>query len=418
MLSQILGELLQPNTERVKAATDTLNKFMTKNPLCIGSFMEQIQSNPDPGVRQMAAVVLRRCTTKYWGKLDEPSRATVQQALLTVLQSEGTKPVRRSVVALTAAVGHKCFANPATRWMDLLQFINSCCSAPQEEAREMGYMLLEHLAPSIGMNMKDLVASLVVVLGTGLQDGNAVVQSAALRATGNIMQSLSTEDEILQFSSMIPQMLAVLGSRVAEGEEDVTKEVLEVLDELAQTPYPILNDHVPNLMEFLLQMVKAENIDGSVRDLAAVVMCTLCEFKPKLVGKRQLVPNIVQGMLHVIASSNEQAAGTLPLSMADNMHDPADGAADDSDDESDDGEGSMSSIAQSTLDKLASTMPMKYVWAPALEACLQCLQSGESNYRKAGASALGNLAEGCQDPMRENLENVRKPIASNKRYII
>jgi len=49
---------------------------------------------------------------------------------------------------------------------------------------------------------------------------------------------------------------------------------------------------------------------------------------------------------------------------------------------------------------------MKYVWEPALAASVQCLQSGEGRWRKAGASCLGNLAEGCQDPMREALETV------------
>ena len=41
-----------------------------------------------------------------------------------------------------------------------------------------------------------------------------------------------------------------------------------------------------------------------------------------------------------------------------------------------------------------------------LDLCLRALATGESAWRKAGASGLGNLAEGCQDPMREHLEQV------------
>ena len=410
MLSNVLTELLQPDSARVAAATSLLNPYL-KNALCIGGLLQQIQGNPNAGVRQIAAVILRRRIAKLWGKLDGPSRATVQQAMLAVLQGEAEKPVRRSVVAVVAEVGKKCLVGrPETRWMNLLRFINDCCGAPHEEAREMGYMLLEQLAETISAPLQDLVPSLVVVFATGLQDATPLVQAAALRATCMLMQAMSTDEAVLSFKDLIPPMLEVLKARVVSGDDEVVREILEVMDELAQTPVPLLNPHVPSIVQMLLDMVKGEELESAIRDQASMVLGTLCEWKPKLLGKKQLVPQIIMNLLHMIANSEESAAGSLHLALADNMHDPADGEAgeEESDDESDDGMSSPALIAQNCLDKLGCSLPMKYVWPPALDACLQCMATGQSQWRKAGASALGNLAEGCQDPMREALQQVRK----------
>lgn len=99
----------------------------------------------------------------------------------------------------------------------------------------------------------------------------------------------------------------------------------QVLDELAQTPVPVLNPHVPAVVAFLLEMVKADALEATTRDQAGMCLNTLAEHKPKLLGKKGLVPPILEAMLHLMASSNESAAGSLNLALADNEHDPADG---------------------------------------------------------------------------------------------
>jgi len=419
-LNQCLDELLQPDTERVKAAEVVLKPYL-KNPLCLGGLLQQVQTNPNPGIRQIAAVILRKRVMGHWGKLDADSQATVQQALLAILQGESERPCRRAVITVACAVASKCFALPSTRWMTLLEFVNACCGAPQEPAREMGYLILEHLAETIGTHLEEMAPSLVPVLAAGLGAAEPAVQAGALRATGRLMAETSSRgDTVLHFADLVPPMLQVLAARCASGDEDVVGEVLEVFDELAQAPVPMLNKHVPALVAFLLEMIKAEGLESGVRGQAANVLGTLSEYKPKLLGKKGLVPAILEAMMHLMANADESAAGSLHLALADNEHDPAEtfgggaaasGGGDDEDEDDDedseaDANGSPCQMAQATLDKLGNTLPMKYVWTPALGLAAQCLSTGESKWRKAACACLGNLAEGCQDPMREALESL------------
>lgn len=103
-----------------------------RNPLCVGGLLQEIQSNPTSGARQIAAVMLRKKIRSHWPALDAGSQATVQQALLACLQSESERNVRKAVCTVTCTVADHCFANHQTHWMELLAFVNACCSAPQE----------------------------------------------------------------------------------------------------------------------------------------------------------------------------------------------------------------------------------------------------------------------------------------------
>ena len=51
------------------------------------------------------------------------------------------------------------------------------------------------------------------------------------------------------------------------------------------------------------------------RDSAGLVISTLVENKPKLIGKKGLVPHILESMIHIIATSDTSAAGSLFLAM-------------------------------------------------------------------------------------------------------
>jgi len=403
-LNACLTELLQPDTERIKA-TEAMLKPYLKDPTCLGGLLQQVQSNPNPGVRQIAAVVLRKRIPGHWGKLDAGSQATVQQAILAVLQSEAEKVVRKAVVTVACAVARPCFAHPATRWMMLLEFVNACCGAPQDDARDMGFLIVEHLADTIGTSMEEAVPTVTPLLLRGLADASPPVQAQALRATGALMSVCCDTEMAHCFVDLLPPILAVLRARLASGDEDIVGEVLEVLDDLAQVPTPLLNKHIPALVGFLLEMVKAEGLEGGVRDQAGMLLNTLVECKPKLLGKSGLVPPILEAMVHLMAACDESCAGSLNLALADNEHDPADGKAED-DDEEDEGDASIATIAQSCIDRLGTSLPQKYVWEPGYAAAAQCLGSGESKWRKAGASCLGNLAEGCRDNLCEVLPAV------------
>ena len=68
------------------------------------------------------------------------------------------------------------------------------------------------------------------------------------------------------FRDLIPPMLNVLRTvgQQPNGEE-VMYEILDVLEDLASQPVAVLNAHVPDLVPFLIEMIKADELEGTVR---------------------------------------------------------------------------------------------------------------------------------------------------------
>ena len=142
-------------------------------------------------------------------------------------------------------------------------------------------------------SQKKIAPSLVPLLGAGLADSNPSVQAAALRAGGMLMGSLASSELVLPFQDLVPSMLGVLrqrypggetairsrrrpskpsfkpplsSKRCESGDEDVVSQVLDALEELAQAPIPVLNKHVPALVGFLLEIIKADGLEAAIRD--------------------------------------------------------------------------------------------------------------------------------------------------------
>jgi importin-4 len=61
-------------------------------------------------------------------------------------------------------------------------------------------------------------------------------------------------------------------------------------------------------------------------------------------------------------------------------------------------------IASSVLDTVAVSIPSKYVFRPVVEHSINHLiKSMNPNERKAGIVAIGVIAEGCLDSMKQNI---------------
>jgi len=151
------------------------------------------------------------------------------------------------------------------------------------------------------------------------------------------------------------------------------------------------------LTQFSLEVVQNESLENSTRDVAGMVICSLAETKPKLLGKRNLVPNIVAVLLQVMSLCQDNAAGALLQSFYEG----------DNDEEDDDYDGpSAQNIAQQCLDTLALNIPSKYFYEPTMQLIDQGLSSPDPNMRKAGAAALGVIVEGCFEDIKKHLPTI------------
>ena len=78
------------------------------------------------------------------------------------------------------------------------------------------------------------------------------------------------QEDLVGFRDLIPPMLNVLRTvgQQPNGEE-VMYEILDVLEDLASQPVAVLNAHVPDLVPFLIEMIKGGTTSATVRGAIA-----------------------------------------------------------------------------------------------------------------------------------------------------
>ena len=429
-MEQILLGLLEPSSETIRQAEGLLKPLLKKASV-VGVLVAVLSHGPqqaDPGkraaVRQIAAVVLRKKIVKLWGKLKKGAQAEVKAKILERLAAEEERAVRKSIAALASNLAK--ILVPTGKWPELLNFISTCAGDAQNPAnRELAYILLLQLSETVASHLSNRLGELATLFRSALGDSDRTVAVAALRACCAFIATLSTDDEALLFRDLVPSMTAVARVAAQAKDDAVLTSFLDCFTELAQTPVPVLHPHLVDVTQLLLDIMRApdEALDRSTRDGAASTLSSLAEWKPKLLGKANLIPAIVETCIGIMArdETTKHPAGSIFMSQPlQRLREEeraiqkqiqqqklgghfAPAANDDDDDDDEDFEGpSAQEMSQTTLDQVALHVPLKWSLEPTLTLASRCLQPSEPQAtRRAGAATIGVVAEGFQDALRE-----------------
>lgn len=396
-LEALLMQLTAPDTQVIQQAEAVVKKYV-KSPICVAGLVQQMQGSKYVQVRQLAAMLLRRRLGPLWSKLDANTKEALKVALLQAVTGEQERAIRKNMASVIAVAARKLLSK--NKWNELLAFIYQYSQAELEDHRELAFVILNELAETLGKSFESQFPSLKQVYQVALQDKSRKVQVASLKACAALLMHLITEDASIVFQDLVPGMLAVAKGCLDEGEEDIVSQVLDVFSELATTSTSVITPSIPHVVHFCLEVLKrGETLQGSTQDVAGMVIIAIAEEKPKSLGKKGLVPDIVATLLHMMAISQDNAAGELLSTF--------DGRDAEEEDEDDDYEGpSGQDIAQRCLDAMAIHVPAKYFYTPTMALIGQCLDSPDFNARKAGTAALAVIIEGCSEEVTKHLGSI------------
>ncbi|KAL9183593.1 hypothetical protein ACHAXT_004449 [Thalassiosira profunda] len=411
-MATLLAALTQPDTNAIRQAEQALKPIL-KQPGCVPAMVEVIKAREaqNEATRHVAAIVLRKRITGHLGKFDAPTKAALKAELLAVLQTESSRPVRNGVVALVAAVckaeaeGDADAAPAAAGWPELFQFVAAAAGDAHPEARELAFLLLGEMTETVGIHLKPQFGTLAGLFGAGLGDGDAKVQNAAVKALGMLMSYLADEAEIDTFAPLVQPVLAVAEACRARHDEEVVSTTLDVLYDLSFSPSQTVAAQMAPIVRFAQGCMSDSDLELNVRDSAALVVATMAESKPKHLGRDSaLLTGIIETIFNLIENSEGSAAGAL---FESNPAWKEDFEGQEGYDDADaDGGITETGMAQGTLDMLACEIPKRYIFEPVVSRCMSRLASANPNQRKAGIACLGVIAEGCSEPLRENLAQV------------
>ena len=161
-----LNGLITPDNRLLREAGRFSNYLRSTE--SVGGLMSNLEyiAQPNPAIRQVSGVLLRKVINKHWGRLNMTTRRSIQDRLLQVVTQEPDSQVRRAVASVISRLAKHLLP----QWVDLLSLIQQCAAQENSAYRQLSMLLLYQMVESISRTLTDMFDGLANLLAALLQD--------------------------------------------------------------------------------------------------------------------------------------------------------------------------------------------------------------------------------------------------------
>ncbi|KAI3935949.1 hypothetical protein MKX01_021900 [Papaver californicum] len=356
-----------------------------------------LQYSPHVEARAMAAILLRKQLTRddsyLWPRLSQSTQSALKSQLLMCLQNEEAKQISKKLCDTVSELAAGIL--PENQWPELLPFMFQCVTSEIPRLQESSLLMFAQLSQHIGDTLIPHIETLHrVFLQCLASSSNPDVRIAALGASINFVQCLTSLSDRDKFQDLLPVMMKTLTEALNSGQEATAQEALELLIELAGTEPKFLRRQLVDVVGSMLQIAEAESLEEGTRHLAIEFVITLAEARERAPGMMRKLPQFISRLFAILMKM-----------LLDIEDDPVWHKAD-TEEEEDAGETSNYSVGQECLDRLSIALGGNTIVPVASELLPVFLAAPEWQKHHAALIALAQIAEGCSKVMTKNLEQV------------
>jgi len=365
-LRSILADLLNPE----KAAESTKQmKVFKSDPQLLPSLMNIALSDGEPAIRQMAAVILRKETSKRFSGLNQSDQAQLKEAIIKALTNE-QHPATWSALAEVAA----CLLRKNASWPEFFQLVQAACQ--QSSAR--GAELLARMSSSAPQVIRDestaSVALDLIASCFAKQESETLHQ--ALRAYDAIITELTDGPNVQKAKNQIQSAVKAIEHLIQDDQIDWAVEGFQMFQALLDSTFTLVpGNSVQQIAQWAAKIFCHSDADPSIRTAAGNFLSALVTSKSKSVKKAKMTRELIELCFPILIEDTDE------------------------DDEDDEEECPRSSALQ-LLDTISIKLPNTEV-LPVILTFAQTAANGDFNNQRAALSALSVICEGCASPLIE-----------------
>ncbi|XP_049468972.1 importin-4 [Panthera uncia] len=386
-LEQILRELLLPDTERIRRATEQLQTVL-RDPAALPALCDLLASAADPQIRQFAAVLTRRRLSTHWRRLTAEHRESLKSLVLSAFQRETQHSVSLSLAQLSATIFRK---EGLEAWPQLMQLLQHSTHSPHIPEREMGLLLLSVVVTSRPEAFQPHHRELLRLLNETLGEvGSPGLLFYSLRTLTTMAPYLGTDDVPLA-RMLVPKLIVAMQTLIPVDEAKAC-EAVEALDELLESEVPIITSHLSEVLTFCLEVAKNVALGDAIRVRILCCLTFLVKVKSKALLKNRLLPPLLHTLFPIMAA--EPPLGQL---------DPEDQDSEEEEVEIGLVGETPKHFAVQVVDMLALHLPPEKLCPLLMPMLEEALRSERPYQRKAGLLVLAVLSDGAGDHIRQRL---------------
>ncbi|KAL9009900.1 MAG: hypothetical protein Q9173_005108 [Seirophora scorigena] len=379
---QLFGEVLAPDTARVKAATATLKADYYPHPQSLSILLQLLVSDESTSLRQLAASQARSLVSKHWKSVPDGQKPTIRQHLLEKTLSEEQQLVRHGAARVITAIAKIDLNNG--QWLDLFDTLVQAAGSRTPRHREVATYVLFTTIEAIGEDLTAKVPQLLELFGKTINDPqSAEVKINSMLALSRIAILLDADEDaasISKIESLIPQMVGVLKQAIDAGDEDRTTQSFEVFQTLLGCDSSVLNKHFKDLVQFMTNIAVDTDAEEDARTQALSFLMQCVRFKKLRIQGMKVGEQLTLKCLEIITEMGDEDAT--------------------------DEEVTTGRSALALIDVLAESLPPSQVVVPLLHNLGAYVNSSDPDRRKAGLLALGTCVEGAPDFINTQLHEI------------
>eukprot|EP01121_Diplochlamys_sp_Union-15-3_P014430 TRINITY_DN4596_c0_g1_i1.p1 TRINITY_DN4596_c0_g1~~TRINITY_DN4596_c0_g1_i1.p1 ORF type:complete len:1095 (-),score=205.07 TRINITY_DN4596_c0_g1_i1:21-3005(-) len=300
---------------------------------------------------------------------------------LQALVKEESRPVRLSIAQLIDTIAR--ITIPKSKWDTIIDDLFQLCLSPKPEHREVALYLFESLIEfTMELFTEQQLNKLYDLLKLSLHEGSHYkVRIQALKCVGTLVPRLAeNDDSIKKFREYIPMMMEVIHFCITNKFDEEAVLGLGTFDDLVETALPVIQSFIPVLVKFVLSIGARKDLDLSLRVEALTFVQWVARFKPKALILNGLIPPILEVAFPMAAEEDDGTSGDFDVT--------------------------AHKYASQLLDSLGKYLPTSKILSPAMMYVDEYTKSNNAFQRRAALSSLMALANGCNDIMSQNLENL------------
>ncbi|KAL9604674.1 MAG: hypothetical protein Q9219_000394 [cf. Caloplaca sp. 3 TL-2023] len=379
---QLFGEILAPDTARVKAATATLKADYYPHPEALSVLLQLVVSDEATSLRQLAATQARSLVSKHWKTLPEGQKPQIRQHLLQKTLSEEQQIVRHAAARVITAIAKIDLDNG--QWPNLFDTLLQAAGSQSPRHREVGTYVLFTTIEIMGEEMNAKIPQLLELFGKTIDDPqSAEVKINSMLALSRIAIVLDTDEDVASLNTiqeLIPQMVGVLKQAIDAGDEDRTTQSFEVFQTLLGCDSSVINKHFKDLVQFMINIAADTDVDEDARTQALSYLMQCVRFRKLKIQGLRVGEQLTLKCLEIVTEMGDEDMSSEEVTTG------------------------RSALA--LIDVLAESLPPSQVVVPLLHNLSAYVNSPDPDRRKAGIMALGTCVEGAPDFIDTQLNEI------------
>lgn len=412
--AQLLNSILVATDNARRKQSECLVVRSLKNVATAGFLVDILQElQCSPGIRQLAAVLLRKKVLSFWRALGFDAQQQLKAVLLSLLSTETERLVRLAIANVVCVLARAELRDSG--WPELLQAVAAAMQSSDFAHRELSMVLVFSLAEPL-THHANLLNAVGEAICAGLRDTVSAVRVSALRAVGELIPFLHHKRRdaaggVLQ--SVVPLTLAVVRDHVrSEGDVEMVIQTMNVLEQIVELSFGKFSSYIEQVVQFMGATALCTEAHLRVRGHACEILAIVINSKPKMVVKRAMLPSFIDLCFQLIAEDDViTTEETIDLDEVDvedwDLLDTRPPCV----------------IGCSLLDAIAEAIPTKYVLPLVMERALPAAGSPASTPRqkKAAIISLAVVSSPCAEKMRRNvgsLLNVVQTLAGDASPVV